>query len=54
MGENFELDGYACTNLKNAVAGAERTHGIPWNSHPDTFAPARTDKKKYIERPRTA
>ena len=49
VGENFELDGYACTNIKNAGVGAQGTHGILWNSHPDTFALAGTDKK-YIER----
>lgn len=35
--------------LKKAGAGAQGTHGILWNSHPDTFALAGTDKK-YIER----
>ena len=49
VGERFELDGYACTNIKNAGAGAQGTHGILWNSHPDTFALAGTDQK-YLER----
>jgi hypothetical protein len=49
MGENFEFDGYACTNIKNAGAGAQGAHGILWNSHPDTFALAGT-YQKYISR----